>query len=279
MILENTIRQASQILKNNDITSHQLDAEIILSKILGVSREFLLTKNDFIITNKIKTKYNFAINRRVKKEPVAYIIGEKEFWSQNFIVNNATLIPRPETELLIYIIVDFFKNKKISILDIGTGTGCILLALLKELKISKGIGIDISSRAIKTAIANSKKMNIFDRSIFKVSKMENFCVGKYDLIVSNPPYIPLRDLKNLSKDVRSFEPSIALNGGIDGLDLIKKVIYKSNELLKRGGLLAMEIGNQQYMKVSRLLKRSGYREMDKKFDYDCNVRCIISTKM
>jgi len=279
MIIQNTIKQASLVLKNNKIPSHQLDAEIILSKIMGVTREFLLTKNNLNISKEMINKYNHAIKRRTKREPIAYIIGEKEFWSQNFIVNKATLIPRPETELLIYKIVNFFKNKKISILDIGTGSGCILLSLLKELKLSSGIGIDISSKAIKTAIANSKKMNIFHRSSFKVSDVENFYSGKYDLIISNPPYIPLRDLKNLSRDIRNYEPSVALNGGVDGLDLLKKVIYKSNRLLKKSGLLAIEIGNYQYHKVSNLLKKNYYRETYKEFDYNSNVRCIISTKM
>jgi len=279
MILENTIRKASIVLRNNKISSHQLDAEIILSNIMGVTREFLITKENLIITKKLLEKYNHAIERRIKKEPVAYIIGKKEFWSENFIVNRDTLVPRAETELLIYKIVSFFKDKKINILDIGTGSGCILLSLLKELKFSKGIGIDISAPAIKTAIANSKKMGLFKRSKFKVFDMKKYQYGKYDLIVSNPPYIPSRDLKNLSKDIRNFEPIMALNGGLDGLDLIKKVIYKSNKLLKKDGLLAIEIGNRQYLKVANLLKQNGYREKGKELDYNNNVRCIISTKL
>ena len=279
MILENTIRKASIVLRNNNISSHQLDAEIILSNIMGVTREFLITKENLIITKKLLEKYNHAIKRRIKKEPVAYIIGKKEFWSENFIVNRDTLVPRPETELLIYKIVSFFKDKKINILDIGTGSGCILLTLLKELRFSKGIGIDISAPAIKTAIANPKKMGLFKRSKFKVFDMNKYQHGKYDLIVSNPPYISSKDLKNLSKDIRNFEPIIALNGGLDGLDLVKKVIYKSNKLLKKGGLLAIEIGNRQYLKVAHLLKQNGYREKGKELDYNNNVRCIISTKM
>ena len=279
MILENTIRKASIVLRNNNISSHQLDAEIILSNIMGVSREFLLTKNDLYLNDDIIKKFNYAIQRRIKNEPVAYIVGQREFWDENFIVNYTTLVPRPDTELLIYKTVNFFKNKSIRILDIGTGSGCILLSLLKELKLSKGTGIDISPKAIKTAVINSKKMNLINRSIFKVSDIKDFFSKKYDLIVSNPPYIPYSNLKNLSNDIRDYEPLIALNGGIDGLDLIKKVIYKSNTLLKRGGLLAIEIGNHQYIKVSSILKQNGYREIGKEFDYNHNVRCIISTKM
>ena len=195
------------------------------------------------------------------------------------MVNYSTLIPRPETELLIYKLVHFFKNKKINILDIGTGSGCILLSILKELNFSTGIGIDISVKAILTANRNANKLNLLHRSKFKVFDINEFSYGKYDLIVSNPPYIALRDIKNLSKDILNYEPLVALKGGIDGLDLIKKVIYKSIILLKRNGLLAIEIGNQQYIQASRLLKQSGFREIRREYDNNRNVRCIIGTKL
>ena len=279
MNLDNTINKASQILKNHNIHSHELDAQIILSNIMGVKRESLITNNEINISKKIMEKYDSAIKRRMKKEPVAYIIGKKEFWSEDFMVNHGTLIPRPETELLIYKIINFFKNKKINILDIGTGSGCILLSILKELNFSRGIGIDISAKAIQMAKVNSKNLNLFYRSKFKVIDLNKFNIGKYDLIVSNPPYIPSRDIKNLSKDITSYEPLTALNGGSDGLDLIKKVIYKSNHLLKREGLLALEIGHSQYQKVSYILRSNGYREMSKEYDFNRNVRCIIGTKV
>jgi len=279
MILENTIKKASQLLKNKNIYSHTLDAEIILSDIMGVTREFLLTNQNIQISQKTLDQYNKAIERRIKKEPVAYIIGKKEFWSQDFLVNSATLIPRPETELLIYKVVNFFKDKKINILDIGTGSGCILLSILKELKNSRGTGIDISAKAVQIAITNSKKLNLFYRSKFKVFDINNFYMGRYDLIVSNPPYISLSEMKNLSKSITNYEPLVALNGGSNGLDFIKKVIYKSNGLIKKNGLFALEIGNCQYLKVSSLLRQNGYREMFKEFDYNQNVRCIISTKV
>jgi len=279
MISEKIIERASKILKNNNIHSHELDAQLILSDIMKVKREYLIINNKVLISKKIKEEYNIAINRRIKKEPVAYITGKKEFWSEDFSVNYETLIPRPETELLIYKVVNFFKNKKINILDIGTGSGCILLSILKELNFSRGIGIDISPKAIHIAEANSKKLKLFYRSKFKVIDLDKFNIGKYDLIVSNPPYIPSSDIKNLSKDIINYEPLKALDGGIDGLDLIKKVIYKSNYLLKRNGILALEIGFNQYYKVSKLLKHYRFREMGKEYDYNRNVRCIISTKV
>tara|TARA_Y100000588_G_C13612152_1_gene651696 strand:- start:66 stop:608 length:543 start_codon:yes stop_codon:yes gene_type:complete len=180
---------------------------------------------------------------------------------------------------MIYGLISYFKKKKIRILDIGTGSGCILLAILKELVNAHGIGIDISPTAIKVAIKNAKKLNLLKRSKFKVLDLNKFNHGKYDLIVSNPPYIPSKEIKNLSKDIINYEPIIALNGGLDGLDVMKKVIYKSTYLLKNNGLLAVEIGNQQYNKVSNFLKSNGFNEKSKVYDYNKNVRCIISTKV
>ncbi len=279
MIIEDTIKKASDILKKNNIISHNLDAEILLSNIIGTSREFLIVNSNTSINKKNIEKYYNAIVRRINQEPVAYITGKKEFWSENFLVNNSTLIPRPETELLIYKIAHYFKNKSINILDIGTGSGCILLSILKELTKSRGIGIDISSSAIRVAKTNSKKLGLLSRAKFRVFDINQYSDGKYDLIVSNPPYIPTKDIKNLSKGITKYEPLIALNGGLDGLDLIKKVIYKSTYLLKTKGLLAIEIGNNQYLKVSNILKHSGFIELSKEYDYKDNVRCIISTKI
>ena len=279
MNLENTIKKASQILKNHNIQSHELDAQIILSDIMKIKREYLIANNEIIISEKIMEKYDIAIERRIKKEPVAYITGKKEFWSKDFIVNYTTLIPRPETELLIYKVINFFKNKKINILDIGTGSGCILLSILKELNSSSGTGIDISAKAIQMAKINSINLNLIHRTKFKVFDLSKFNIGKYDLIVSNPPYIPSKDIKNLSKDIVNFEPRVALDGGLDGVDLIKKVIYKSNNLLKKNGLLALEIGFNQYQKVSSILRSCRFREITKEYDYNRNVRCIISTKV
>ena len=279
MILEKTIKEASQILKDHNIDTHELDAQIILADIMGLQREFLITNNKINISQKIKEKYKNGIGRRIKKEPIAYITGKKEFWSENFLVSYATLVPRPETELLIYKIVEFFKYKRINILDIGTGSGCILLSLLKELKTSRGIGIDISSRAIEIAKINSMKLNLVNRSKFKNFDLSEYNSEKFDLIVSNPPYIPSKDIKNLGKEIINFEPINALDGGSDGLDLIKKVIYKSNKLLKSNGMLALEIGFGQYRKISDILKYNNFKELSKVYDYKRNVRCIISTKV
>jgi release factor glutamine methyltransferase len=279
MNLEEIIKNGSKQLKKGKTRTSLLDAEIILSDLMGITREFLITNSNMNVPENIKKKFNHSINRRMNNEPVAYITGKRDFWTETFKVNRATLIPRPETEILIYKIIYFFRNKNINILDIGTGSGCILLSILKELKFSRGTGIDVSNSAIKVAINNSRRFNLSNRSKFKVFDINKFNHGKYDLIVSNPPYIPSKEIKKLSKDIKDYEPDIALNGGKDGLDLIKKVIYKSSILLKSNGLFAIEIGTNQYSRVSPIMNKHGFRVVSKEFDYNNNVRCIISTKV
>jgi len=278
MNLENIIKKASKTLKDYNIPSYELDAEVLLSDLMGVKKEFLILNNKTDISAEIIKKYKIAIKRRINREPVAYITGKKEFWSTEFFVNKSTLVPRPETELLIYKLVEFYKFKKINILDVGTGSGCILLSLLKELNKSYGTGIDISKKAVQIAKKNAKNLKLNNRSKFKVFDLEKFNNGKYDLIVSNPPYIPTKDINKLSRDITNYEPKNALDGGLDGLDSFKKVIYMSNYLLKLNGLLSLEIGFNQYLQVSRLLKLYKFRETHKEYDYKRNVRCIISTK-
>jgi release factor glutamine methyltransferase len=186
------------------------------------------------------------------------------------------LIPRPETELICDTVIKLFKDKNPHILDIGTGTGCILLSILSEIKKAKGIGIDISKKAIEVAKKNSNNFGLDKRSKFFTRSLDNIYNYKFDLIVSNPPYIKTIDIKNLSDDVRKFEPKIALDGGKDGLDVIKKVIYKSKTILKKLGLLALEIGYGQHYKVSQILKEQGFRENFLVKDYRNNIRCILA---
>ena len=207
---------------------------------------------------------------------MAYILREKEFWSKSFFVNRSTLIPRPETELLCDIVTKKIKNKTSYILDIGTGSGCILLSILSEVKKAKGIGIDISKKAIEIAKKNSNNLGLNKRAKFFTKSLNNIRDFKFDLVVSNPPYIKTSDIKNLSEDVRKFEPKIALDGGKDGLDVIKKVIYKSKTILKKLGLLALEIGYGQHYKVSQILKDNGFREELLVKDYRNNIRCILA---
>ena len=270
------IKTGSKLLKEKNISTHILDSELLLSKSLNKSREEILINLEQNVNKRALTEFNKYIIRRSNREPIAYLLGEKEFWSKKFFVNKDTLIPRPETELLVDKLVTFFKKKRISILDIGTGTGCIILSLLSELKNSTGIAVDISSKAIKTAKKNASKFKLSDRIKFLNKPFENFYSKKFDLIVSNPPYIKRLDIKNLSDDIKNFEPRMALDGGNDGLDLIKKVIYKSKEILKINGTLALEIGNEQINKVSKILIDNKFRIKCVIKEYRNNVRCVFA---
>ena len=266
----------SNILRSKKIISHRIDSEVILSYILKISREKLLIKEDKVCNENI-IKFRSLISRRLKQEPVAYIIGRKEFRSEDFFVDNKSLIPRPETELLIDPIVKIFKNKNLFFLDIGVGSGCIIFSILKELNHSKGIGIDICKKTLLNAKINLNRFNLKNRVKLLNKSVDQVLNKKFDLVVSNPPYIVKRDINRLANDIRKFEPKVALDGGNDGLDVIKKVIYKSKEILKLKGVLALEIGRGQYFSVARVLKENNFRQTRIVKDYQNNIRCIFST--
>ena len=270
------IKIGSNLLKEKEITSFILDSEILLSKTLKKSREEILTNLNQKVHPKEILIFKKYLKRRLNNEPIAYILGEKEFWSKKFVINKHTLIPRPETELLVEELVKIYREKKITILDIGTGSGCIILSLLSTLQKSLGIGVDISKNAIKTAKKNAHKLELTKRVKFFNLSFESVFYKKFDLIVSNPPYIEKRQIKNLSDDIKKYEPIMALDGGNDGLDLIKKIIYKSKYILKTKGTLALEIGNEQINKVSKILFDKKYRIRQIVKDYKNNVRCVIA---
>jgi release factor glutamine methyltransferase len=266
----------SNILRSKKIISHRIDSEVILSYILKISREKLLIKEDKVCNENI-IKFRSLISRRLKQEPVAYIIARKEFRNEDFFVDKKSLIPRPETELLIDPIVKIFKNKNLFFLDIGVGSGCIIFSILKELNHSKGIGIDICKKAILNAKINLNRFNLKNRVKLLNKSIDQVLNKKFDLVVSNPPYIVKRDINRLANDIRRFEPKVALDGGNDGLDVIKKVIYKSKEILKVKGVLALEIGRGQYLSVARVLEKNNFRRIGIVKDYQNNIRCIFST--
>ena len=280
MISSSALKNAEDILKKSQIPSWRLDAEILLAEVLRKDRSELMIRNNLKISNKKAFTFNRYIDRRKKFEPVAYILNNKEFFSLDFFVNKNSLIPRPETELMVEKAIEIYKNKAPNILDIGTGSGCIIISVLRHLPKSRGIGLDISKNAIKVAKFNSEKLlKVYNKRLkfmnVSIEKLSNNRI--FDLILANPPYINSKDIRNLSTDIKRYEPKIALDGGKDGLDVIKKVIYKSLRILKHNGTLAIEIGNNQYFAVSKLLRKNGFKETTLLKDYKNNIRCIFST--
>ena len=276
MQISELITKGYKILKENNISTPLLDSEVIISEIVKIDREKLIyNEKKTISSNEIKEFFE-KIKRRSTCEPVAYVLNKKPFWKNNFYVNKYTLIPRPETELMVERVLTHYRFKNLFILDVGTGSGCIILSILKDLKNSYGIGIDTCKNAIKIANKNAKILKIESRVKFYHKSISARINNRFDLIISNPPYVRSLSIKKLSNDIKKFEPKIALDGGNDGLDVIKKVIYKSKYILKKNGLLALEVGNGQYRKVSKVLECSGFREKFLIKDYNNNVRCIFS---
>ena len=274
------LKIGSTTLKEKKIVSYDLDSEILLAKVLNKNRQDLLRNLTQKIHKKYFLKYSNFIERRSNHEPVAYILNQKEFWSKFFYVTKDTLIPRPETELMVDRLIKKYKNKKnISILDMGTGSGCIILSLLGELNNSSGVGIDISHRALQIAKKNAIYHGIDAKVKFLNIPLSEYFSKKHDLIVSNPPYVSRREFQCLSEDIKKFEPRIALDGGNDGLDLIKKVIYKTKYILKLNGTLALEIGNKQFRKVSKILINNNFKIEFRINDFGNNTRCIIAKKL
>jgi len=280
MNIQTLLNQASKMLDNSSNTSSKLDSEILLSKIIKKNRQYLiLNSNEELKKENIKS-FNYLVKRRKKGEPIAYLINKKEFWKKNFYINQNVLIPRPDTEILVEETLKLFNiNSKLNMLDIGTGSGCILISILKERRNFFGTGIDISKKAINVARFNTKMHQLSNRVKFYNSDVDNFNIGKYDLIVSNPPYIEVSNLKYLENDVVNFEPKLALNGGIDGFSKIRKVINKATVLIKKNGKLVLEIGFNQRNKVQEMLKKKGFYINKTLKDYGKKDRCIISTKI
>ena len=274
------LAKSTNYLKKNEILTAGLDSELLLSKIINKPREYLFLNPNRIIDKDNVEKFQFLIERRKKKEPIAYILNKKDFWKSTFYVDKNVLIPRPDTEILIQEALYLLpKDRRISVLDIGTGSGCIILSLLQENKHITGFGIDISKKALKVANFNAKIHQLQNRVRFFKSSVDNFFKGKYDLIVSNPPYINKIDFKYLEKDVSGFEPIAALKGGNDGLSLIRKVVERSSKLLKKGGKFILEIGHDQKLKVKSLLKKKKFYVKKIVKDYGKKNRCIICIKL
>jgi len=282
MNVQQAITYGANFLKSENNKNSILDTEILLSSILKVERVDLIKKLDDFVTDNEKKKFLDYLNRRKINEPISYILEKKEFWNYNFFIEKGVLIPRPETELLVENILKIKKNKNyfFNILEIGTGSGCIIISLLKELKFSRGIGIEISKKALQISKKNSELFKANKKLKFYLVDLKKFkTFQKFDIIVSNPPYIPEHRITNLSEDIKRFEPKSALSGGKLGYEYTEKIIKIYSKFLKKNGILALEIGDNQFKNINEILKKNGLRVLVKSILINEQVRNIVATKL
>ena len=280
MNINSAIKKGAKILKNKFVVNPYLDSEVLMANVINKNREYILINANEYLENDDLNFFEKLIQQRSIGKPIAHLINKKFFWNSEFFVNQDTLIPRPDTELIVEETLKLTKHKKkLNILEIGTGSGCILLSILKERKSFNGTGIDISKNCLNITKLNALSLKVYSRLKLYKSDVDKFFLGKYDLIISNPPYIKKLKLKYLEKDVAKFEPRLALDGGLDGLSEIRKVIKKSSELIKKNGKFLLEIGFDQKSKVINLLKKEGFYINSTHKDLAKNDRCIICTKI
>ena len=275
---EQARRSAAQRLAQAGCVSAQFDARVLLQAATGMDAGELIARGNQAMPSPVKAIYDGYIGRRASHEPVAYILGEKEFWSLIFKVNEHVLIPRPETEGAVEIALDLIKGvKSPRILDVGTGSGAILISILSERPDAHGLGVDISKAALGIASENSVLNGVQERCTFQVSNFLGAIDEQYDLIVSNPPYIDAAAMEALPQDV-GYEPDLALAGGDDGLAAYRAIISELPRVLKNGGAIVFEIGFDQGASVSGLLKAAGLEDIKITADLAGHDR-IVSAKL
>ncbi len=273
------LNHASSHLKLHNSKSPSLDSELLLASTLNISREEILLNLNRKIDQSDLEKFNYYLNLRNNNKPIAHILEFKFFWKYKFFVNKDVLIPRPETELIIEKILEnvpLLSNK--NILDVGTGSGCIAISLMKERPNFRITAIDKSKKAIKVAKKNAEMHQVGKKINFLNINVDKYFSNKYDLIVSNPPYIKNSELLSLEKDVKLNEPKQALSGGFSGLEVLFKIIKKCKLLLKNNGMLFLEIGYRQGDDLKKYLKLNGFNQIKIYKDLCGKDRCLVSTK-
>lgn len=283
-----TLSKGKEILQNAKIESFDIDARILLSYILGIEHHLFISNPKVEVPEKQYKEYIKLIKRRAKNEPIAQITGEKEFWCLPFKISKHTLIPRPDSETIIEAIKSEHKdkNKSYNIIDFGTGSGCLLLALLSEYKNAYGIGIDISNNVLKIAKENAKKLSLENRGNFikqdwkETKPNTEIQTKKFDIIISNPPYITKNEMKTLEKDVKKYEPKRALYGGNDGLNEyrnLSKTLYYWN-ILSPNGKIFLEMGKGQENDIKKIFEAFGFKFQKYFKDLNGIIRVIELTK-
>ncbi|MGE4352261.1 MAG: peptide chain release factor N(5)-glutamine methyltransferase [Bdellovibrionales bacterium] len=268
MILRQALALFQQKLADAGVENPILDARLLVAHALECERVDLLAAPDRQLSDAERASISALINRRITREPVARILGHREFWGLSFELNEATLEPRPDSETLIEAVLGTAKitGAPHSILDLGTGSGCLLLSLLHEWPHASGVGVDQSEQALDQASKNAAALGLHDRVSFQKSDWFDAVSCQFDLIISNPPYIPTCDLGDLEPEVREFDPLAALNGGTDGLNPYRIIVPQAPDFLTERGALFVEVGIGQAQAVCELFHESGFTDLNTAHD-------------
>ena len=273
------LKEAISALENAGSESPKLDAELLLAHVWGITRVKLLTSHDNGLTEAQEREFQVLLSRRLKREPMAYIVGSKEFWSLDFKVSSAVLCPRPDTEILVQAALKMVhRSQPLRILDLGTGSGAILLSLLSELPHATGTGVDISPQAIEIAKENASHLGLASRAEFLLGSWCDGLLGQFDLIVTNPPYIESSAISGLEPEVAVFEPKLALDGGVDGLDAYRLLASQVPLFLRSGGWVVFEVGEAQALAVQQLMSEQKLENFSIAKVYQGIDRCVIAQR-
>lgn len=253
---------AARILREAGIDTPELDARLLLRHATGLTQEDLLARPQFMLAPEVAARFDAAIARRLEREPVSRIVGMREFYGRVFLINRHTLDPRPDTETLIDATLEAierngWREEALRLLDLGTGTGCILLTLLAELPKAHGIGTDVSEVALLLASENARRLGLESRASFAAADWLDGIEGEFDLILANPPYVASGEIAGLAREVKDYDPLLALDGGADGLDAYRRIVAKATGMLRPGGHLMVEIGASQADAILGLFPAAG----------------------
>ncbi|MCE3255075.1 MAG: prmC [Rickettsiaceae bacterium] len=277
MLISEALILGQNNLKQKGVNSHRIDALLLLCHCLSLSKEEIIFNPGRLLTSDQESNFISLLTRRENREPISHILGRREFFGNDFIVNSNVLDPRPDSETLVEMALEIFPNRNadLKILELGVGSGCLILTILKNLPFSSGIGVDVSKAALEIAKNNATALNLLSRIEFIQSDwFEDLKIRDFDLIISNPPYIKTSEISHLQEEVKNFEPNLALDGGDDGLFCYQKIALKAKEFLKESGFVILEIGQNQESDVIEIFTNNGLEFVKDKKDLSGIIRCL-----